>query len=34
MGYLTVDPHKAGYTGPQSGVAALKFLQSLPLYLR
>ncbi|BCR84029.1 putative C6 transcription factor [Aspergillus chevalieri] len=33
MGFLTVDPHKAGYTGPQSGVAALKFLQSLPLYL-
>ncbi|KAF9894941.1 hypothetical protein FE257_004563 [Aspergillus nanangensis] len=33
MGFLTVDPHKAGYTGPQSGIAALKFLQSLPLYL-
>ncbi|KAL4809138.1 fungal-specific transcription factor domain-containing protein [Aspergillus unguis] len=33
MGYLTIDPHKAGYTGPQSGVAALKFLQSLPLYI-
>lgn len=33
MGFLTIDPHKAGYTGPQSGIAALKFLQSLPLYL-
>ncbi|KAL4978150.1 hypothetical protein BDW66DRAFT_165195 [Aspergillus desertorum] len=33
MGFLTVDPHKAGYTGPQSGVAALKFLQSLSLYI-
>ncbi|KAL5050235.1 hypothetical protein BDW71DRAFT_173446 [Aspergillus fruticulosus] len=33
MGFLTIDPHKAGYTGPQSGVAALKFLQSLPLYI-
>ncbi|PYH88242.1 hypothetical protein BO71DRAFT_488915 [Aspergillus ellipticus CBS 707.79] len=33
MGFLTVDPHKAGYTGPQAGVAALKFIQSLPLYL-
>lgn len=33
MGFLTVDNHKAGYTGPQSGIAALKFLQSLPLYL-
>ncbi|GAB1209133.1 hypothetical protein APSETT445_007899 [Aspergillus pseudonomiae] len=33
MGFLTADPHKAGYTGPQSGIAALKFLQSLPLYL-
>lgn len=30
---LTVDPRKAGYTGPQSGIAALKFLQSLPLYI-
>lgn len=33
MGFLTVDPRKAGYTGPQSGIAALKFLQSLPLYI-
>lgn len=33
MGFLTLDPHKAGYTGPQSGIAALKFLRSLPLYL-
>lgn len=33
MGFLTIDPHKSGYTGPQSGVAALKFLQSLPLYI-
>ncbi|GAD92150.1 C6 transcription factor [Paecilomyces variotii No. 5] len=33
MGFLTSDPHKAGYTGPQSGIAALKFLQALPLYL-
>ncbi|KAE8149167.1 fungal-specific transcription factor domain-containing protein [Aspergillus avenaceus] len=33
MGFLTAGPHKAGYTGPQSGIAALKFLQSLPLYL-
>ncbi|XBQ86933.1 hypothetical protein V6000_002622 [Aspergillus fumigatus] len=33
MGFLTADPHKAGYTGPQSGIAALKFLQALPLHL-
>ncbi|KAL3480037.1 fungal-specific transcription factor domain-containing protein [Aspergillus californicus] len=33
MGFMTIDPHKAGYTGPQSGVAALKFLESLPLYI-
>lgn len=33
MAFLTPDPHKAGYTGPQSGIAALKFLQSLPSYL-
>jgi hypothetical protein len=33
MAFLTADPHKAGYTGPQSGIAALKFLQSLPPYL-
>lgn len=31
MGFLTTEPSKAGYTGPQSGIAALKFLQSLPL---
>lgn len=31
MGSLVVEPSKAGYTGPQSGVAALKFLQALPL---
>lgn len=33
MGFLTADPHKAGYTGPQAGIAAFKFLQSLPPYL-
>jgi hypothetical protein len=33
MAFLTAGPHKAGYTGPQSGIAALKFLQSLPPYL-
>lgn len=33
MGFLTVDPRRAGYTGPQSGIAALKFLQYLPLYI-
>jgi transcriptional regulatory protein GAL4 len=33
MGFLTVDPHKAGYTGPQSGIAALKFLQYIPSYI-
>lgn len=33
MVVLTADPHKAGYTGPQSGIAALKFLQSLPPFL-
>lgn len=33
MASLTADPHKAGYTGPPSGIAALKFLQSLPPYL-
>lgn len=33
MGFLTADPHKAGYTGPHSGIAALKFLQALPLHL-
>jgi transcriptional regulatory protein GAL4 len=30
MGFLTLAPFKAGYTGPQSGMAALKLLQSLP----
>ena len=33
MAFLTADTHKSGYTGPQSGIAALKFLQSLPPYL-
>ncbi|CAK7204976.1 hypothetical protein SEUCBS139899_007739 [Sporothrix eucalyptigena] len=33
MAFLTAGPHKSGYTGPQSGIAALKFLQSLPPYL-
>lgn len=33
MAFLTADSHKSGYTGPQSGIAALKFLQSLPPYL-
>jgi hypothetical protein len=31
MGLLTLEPYKSGYTGPQSGVAALKFLRSLPI---
>jgi transcriptional regulatory protein GAL4 len=31
MGVLVVEPGKSGYMGPQSGVAALKFLQSLHL---
>ncbi|KAF2717663.1 hypothetical protein K431DRAFT_323003 [Polychaeton citri CBS 116435] len=30
MGLLTSDAGKAGYTGPQSGIAALKILRSLP----
>lgn len=30
MGFLTAEASKAGYTGPQSGIAALKFLRSLP----
>lgn len=30
MGFLTVGPRKSGYTGPQSGLAAVKFLRSLP----
>lgn len=33
MAFLTAGPHKSGYTGPQSGIAALKFMQSLPPYL-
>ncbi|EON61541.1 hypothetical protein W97_00756 [Coniosporium apollinis CBS 100218] len=33
MGFLVVEPRKAGYMGPQSGIAALKFLQTLPLYM-
>lgn len=33
MGFLVAEPGKAGYMGPQSGVAAVKFLQSLRLYL-
>jgi hypothetical protein len=33
MGCLTMEPHKAGYMGAHSGIAALKLLQSLPLYL-
>ncbi|KAJ4355486.1 uncharacterized protein N0V89_003502 [Didymosphaeria variabile] len=32
MGFLVAKPGKAGYMGPQSGVAAVKFLQSLHLY--
>lgn len=32
MGFLVAEPGKAGYMGPQSGVAAVKFLQSLRLY--
>lgn len=30
MGFLTVGPRKSGYTGPQSGIAAVRFLRSLP----
>jgi hypothetical protein len=33
MGSLVLEPGKVGYTGPQSGVAALKFLQTLHLYI-
>ena len=32
MGFLVAEPNKAGYMGPQSGVAAVKFLQSLRLH--
>jgi hypothetical protein len=31
MGSLVVEPSKAGYTGPQSGIAALRFLHTLSL---
>lgn len=30
MGFLTVGKRKSGYTGPQSGMAAMRFLRSLP----
>lgn len=30
MGFLTIGPRKSGYTGPQSGIAAVRFLRSLP----
>ncbi|KAK4615585.1 Regulatory protein GAL4 [Fulvia fulva] len=30
MGFLTTEASKSGYTGPQSGIAALKLLRSLP----
>lgn len=30
MGFLTPETSKAGYTAPQAGIAALKFLRSLP----
>lgn len=30
MGFLTLEPSKSGYTGPQSGIAALRVLRSLP----
>lgn len=33
MGSLVLEPGKVGYTGPQSGVAVLKFLQTLHLYV-
>ncbi|KAJ4179842.1 hypothetical protein NW755_012237 [Fusarium falciforme] len=33
MGSLITEPGKVGYTGPQSGVAALKFLQTLHSYI-
>lgn len=33
MGSLIMEPGKVGYTGPQSGVAALKFLQTLHLHI-
>lgn len=31
MGFLTSESRKSGYTGPQSGISALRFLRSLPL---
>lgn len=30
MGFLTLESQKSGYTGPQSGIAAMCFLRSLP----
>ncbi|KAK5999976.1 hypothetical protein QM012_005064 [Aureobasidium pullulans] len=30
MGFLTAEPCRSGYTGPTSGVAALRLLRSLP----
>lgn len=30
MSFLTLEPSKSGYTGPHSGIAALKVLRSLP----
>lgn len=30
MGFLTLNPLKIGYTGPQSGIAAMRLLRSLP----
>lgn len=30
MGFLTLNPVRAGYTGPQAGIAALRLLRSLP----
>lgn len=33
MGFLVAEPSKVGYMGPQSGVAALKFLQTLHHYI-
>ena len=30
MGFLTAETCRSGYTGPTSGIAALKFLRSLP----
>lgn len=30
MGFLTAEPCRSGYTGPTSGIAALRLLRSLP----